>query len=156
MKKFFIKLFKNKLFVSFAVNALIMVFCIYVSSFSYDSYKDYENSLLISHYHIPYNNTVNYLLAFAVSSIQYIFSTINIFVFAQVIFGWLAFSSITYALTDKFGYKIGIVFSVFLNILFALNHYADIASQKTSAIMLTAGFLLMFKKIQIYVPAWRN
>ena len=42
-----------------------MVFCIYVSSFSYDSYKDYENSLLISHYHIPYNNTVNYLLAFA-------------------------------------------------------------------------------------------
>lgn len=26
MKKFFIKLFKNKLFVSFAVNALIMVF----------------------------------------------------------------------------------------------------------------------------------
>ena len=148
MKKFFIKLFKNKLFVSFAVNALIMVFCIYVSSFSYDSYKDYENSLLISHYHIPYNNTVNYLLAFAVSSIQYIFSTINIFVFAQVIFGWLAFSSITYALTDKFGYKIGVVFSVFLNILFALNHYADIASQKTSAIMLTAGFLLMFNAIR--------
>lgn len=148
MKKFFIKLFKNKLFVSFAVNALIMVFCIYVSSFSYDSYKDYENSLLISHYHIPYNNTVNYLLAFAVSSIQYLFSTINIFVFAQVIFGWLAFSSITYALTDKFGYKIGVVFSVFLNILFALNHYADIASQKTSAIMLTAGFLLMFNAIR--------
>ena len=100
MKKFFIKLFKNKLFVSFAVNALIMVFCIYVSSFSYDSYKDYENSLLISHYHIPYNNTVNYLLAFAVSSIQYIFSTINIFVFGQVIFGCLAFASISYALSD--------------------------------------------------------
>ena len=43
---------------------------------------------------------------------------------------------------------IGIVFSVFLNILFALNHYADIASQKTSAIMLTAGFLLMFNAIR--------
>lgn len=148
MKNFLIKLFKNKLFVSFAVNALIMVFCIYVSSFSYDSYNDYVNSLLISHYHIPYNNNINYLLAFVVSSIQYLVSTINIFVFSQVIFGWLAFSSITYALTDKFGYKKGIVFSVFLNILFALNHYADIASQKTSAILLTAGFLLVFNAIR--------
>lgn len=148
MKNFFNKLFKNKLFVSFAVNALIMAFCVYVSSFSYDSYNDYENSLLISHYHIPYNNTINYLLAFAVSSIQYLFSTINIFVFSQVTFAWLALSSVTYALTDKFGYKKGIVFSVFLNIFFALNHYADLASQKTSAILLTAGFLLVFNAIR--------
>lgn len=148
MKNFFIKLFKNKLFVSFAVNAFIMLFCIYVSSFSYDSYSDYENSLLISHYHIPYNNSINYLLAFAVSSVQYLFSTINIFVFSQVIFGWLAFSSITYAFTDKFGYNKGIVFSVFINIFFALNHYADIASQKTSAILLTAGFLLILNSIR--------
>lgn len=148
MKNFFIKLFKNKLFVSFAVNALIMFFCIYVSSFSYDSYDDYVNSLLISHYHIPYINSINYLLAFAVSNIQYFFSTINLYVFAQVIFGWLAFSSITYALTDKFGYKKGIVFSAFLNILFALNHYADIASQKTAAILFAAGFLLIFNSIR--------
>lgn len=148
MKKFFIKLFKNKLFVSFAVNALIMFFCIYVSSFSYDSYDDYVNSLLISHYHIPYINSINYLLAFAVSNIQYFFSTINLYVFAQVIFGWLALSSITYALTDKFGYKKGIVFSAFLNILFALNHYADIASQKTAAILFAAGFLLIFNSIR--------
>lgn len=148
MKKFLLKLFKNKLFVSFAVNALIMFFCIYVSSFSYDTYNDYVNSLLISHYHIPYNNSINYLLAFAVSSIQYLFSTINLFVFLQVICGWLAFSSITYALTDKFGYKKGIVFSAFLNILFALNHYADIASQKTAAILFAAGFLLVFNAIR--------
>lgn len=148
MKKFIIKLFKNKLFVSFAINALIMFFCIYISSFSYDSYKDYENSLLISHYHILYNNSINYLLAFAISSIQYLVSTINVFVFSQVIFGWLAFSSITYALTDKFGYKKGIIFSLILNILFALNHYADIASQKTAAILFTAGFLLIFNSIR--------
>lgn len=148
MKNFFIKLFKNKLFVSFAVNALIMSFCIYISIFSYDSYKDYENSLLISHYHIIYNNNINYLLALAISSIQYLISTINIFVFSQVIFGWLAFSSITYAFTDKFGYKKGIIFSILLNILFALNHYADIASQKTAAILLAAGFLLIFNSIR--------
>lgn len=148
MKKFFSKIFKNKLFVSFALNTLIILFCVYVSSFSYDSYNDYVNSLLISHYHIPYNNSINYLLAFAISSIQYLFSRINLFIFFQVAFSWLAFSSITYALTDKFGYKKGILFSVFLNVLFSMNHYADIASQKTSALLLTAGFLLIFNAIR--------
>lgn len=148
MKKFILKTLKNKLFVSFVINSLVMVLCIYVSSYSYDNFKDFINSLLISKYHIAYNNDINFILSYAVSNIQYLFPNINCFVLFQSLFAYLAFSSLTYALTDKFGLPKGIVFSLVINTLFCLNHYADMATQKTAALLLAAGFMLVLNAIR--------
>ena len=148
MKKLILKTLKNKLFISFTINFLIMVLCIYVSSFSYDNYKDFINSLLISKHHIAYNNDINFILSFAVSNIQYLFQNINCFVLFQSLFAYLAFSSLTYALIDKFGLHKGIIFSLLINILFCMNHYADMATQKTSALLLAAGFILILNAIR--------
>ena len=44
-----------------------------------------------------------------------------------------------------------------INILFALNHYADIHSSKTAALLITAGFLLLLNSInnkRYNLPCW--
>lgn len=148
MKIFLKKLFTNKLFFSLIVNFIIFVFCIEVSSVSYDSFNDYLNSVLISKYKIIYNSNINCILAYAISNLQYLFDDINLFAFSQLAFSYLAFVSITYALSDKFNFHNGIIFSVIVNILFSLNHYADISSIKTSAILMVGGFLLIFNSIR--------
>lgn len=148
MKNSILKLIKNKLFVALTINAVIMIFCVFASSFAYDSKNDFYNSLFICKYHYPYNNDINFILASIFSNVQYILPNFNCFVLFQVLLSYLSFSSITYALTDKFGFNKGIIFSLLISILFALNHYADIASQKTAALLFAAGFLLVFNSIR--------
>lgn len=157
MKEKILKLLKSKLFFSLVLNVIIMIFCIEITSFSYDNIEDFYNSIYISHYHYYYNNDINYIFSILVGSMQFILMGFNCFVLAQVLLSFLSFTSITYIFADKFSKKKSLVFSLLLNILFALNHYADIQRSKTAAILLAAGFILVLNAIRnkrYNTPCW--
>ena len=148
MKEKILKLLKSKLLFAAALNLIIAILCIWVTSFSYANSSDYYNSILICRDHFYYSNTINYILAVIVGTIQYAITDINAFVMVEVALSFAAFTSITFVLADKYNYRKAFVFSMVINILFALNHYSEIDSTKTSALLLAGGFLLVLNAIR--------
>lgn len=157
MKEKILNLLKSKVFLALVLNIFILIFCILISSFSYDNSEDFYNSLSICQFHYYYNNSINYILATIIGSAQFALTGFNCFVLAQILLSCLAFTGFTYVITDKFGKVPGVVISLIVNILFALNHYADIQSSKTAAILFASGFLLVLNAIrnkQYNFPCW--
>lgn len=148
MKEKILNFLKSNIFFSVVLNIIILAFCIAVTSFSYDNMNDFYDSIYICQHHNYYSHILNYILTTIVGSIQYVFTDINCYVLSQVLLSCTAFISITYVLADKFGKKKSLAMSLLLNILFATNHYADIQSNKTAAILLAAGFLLALNAIR--------
>lgn len=148
MKEKILKLLKSKLLFAVALNLIIAILCIWVTTFSYANSSDYYNSILICRDHFYYSNTINYILAVIVGTIQYAITDINAFVMVEVALSFAAFTSITFVLADKYIYRKAFVFSMVINILFALNHYSEIDSTKTSALLLAGGFLLVLNAIR--------
>ena len=148
MKEKILKLLKSKLLFAVALNLIIAILCIWVTTFSYANSSDYYNSILICRDHFYYSNTINYILAVIVGTIQYAITDINAFVMVEVALSFAAFTSITFVLADKYNYRKAFVFSMVINILFALNHYSEIDSTKTSALLLAGGFLLVLNAIR--------
>ncbi|MBQ1716970.1 MAG: hypothetical protein II025_03615, partial [Ruminococcus sp.] len=142
------KVLKSKLLFAVALNLIIAILCIWVTTFSYANSSDYYNSILICRDHFYYSNTINYILAVIVGTIQYAITDINAFVMVEVALSFAAFTSITFVLADKYNYRKAFVFSMVINILFALNHYSEIDSTKTSALLLAGGFLLVLNAIR--------
>ena len=157
MKDKIIKLLNSKLLFAFVLNVLIMLLCIHLTSFSYDSSKDFYNSLYICQNHYYFGSSVNYILATLVGSVQYVLMNFNCFVLAQILLSCVAFTSVTFVFADKFNKKKALIFTALIVILFATHHYADIHSNKTSALLLTAGFMLVLNAIRnkrYNLPCW--
>lgn len=148
---------KSKIFFSIVLNLVIAVFCALVTSFHYDTMDDFYNSMYISYYHYYCNNDINYILCILIGSLQFILGRFNCFVLAMVGLSLSSFISITYVFSDKYGKPKAAVFSVIISILFALSHYSAVNSSKTSALLLTAGFLLILNAIRnkrYNIPCW--
>lgn len=157
MKEKILNIVKSNWFFSIILNIIIMLLCIQITSFSYDDSKDFFNSLYICKNHFYYSNTINYILSTLIGSVQYAFDEINCFVLAQVLMSCISFISITYVFADKYSKRKSFVISLILNILFSINHYSTIQSSKTSAILLTAGFLLILNAVhnkKYNLPCW--
>ena len=148
MKDKILKALKSKLLFAVALNLLIAVLCVWVTSFSYSDSSDFYNSILICRDHFYYSSTINYILAVIAGTIQYAVTDINAFVLVELGLSFAAFTSITFVLADKYNYRKAFVFSMVINILFALNHYSEIDSTKTSALLLAGGFLLVLNAIR--------
>ncbi len=147
MKEKILSILKSNLLFSLVLNIIIMIFCIHITSFSYDDIKDFYNSFFICQNHFYYSNSINYIFSVLVGSAQYAFSGFNCFVLSLILLSCTAFSSITYVFSDRYNKQTALIISLFLNILFSLNHYSDINSNKTAALLLTAGFLLVLNAI---------
>ena len=157
MKEKLLKAIKSKLTFAVVLNLLIMSFCILVTSFSYANSKDYYNSIFICQNHFYYSSEINYILAVIIGTIQYAVTDINAFVLVEVGLSFAAFTSISYVFADKFNYRKAFVFSMVINILFALNHYSTIDSTKTATLLLTGGFLMILNAIRnkrYNLPCW--
>ena len=148
MKELILKVLKSKLLFAVALNLIIAILCIWVTAFSYANSSDYYNSILICRDHFYYSSNINYILAVIVGTIQFAVTDINAFVMVEVCLSFAAFTSITFVLADKYNYRKAFVFSMVINILFALNHYSEIDSTKTSALLLAGGFLLVLNAIR--------
>ena len=157
MKEKILNILKSDLFFAVILNLVIMLFCIEVTTFSYDSGKDFYHSLYICHQHFYYSSSINYILSTLIGSIQYVFDGFNCFVLSQILLSYAAFVSITFVFADKYSKRKSAIISFLINILFALNHYADIHSSKTAALLITAGFLLLLNSInnkRYNLPCW--
>ena len=157
MKELILKILKSKLQFAVVINLLIMAFCILVTSFHYVTGRDYYNSILICQNHFYYGSTLNYILAVVVGTIQYAVTDINAFVLVEVGLSFCAFTSITFVFADKFNFRKAAVFTMVVNILFALNHYSRIESTTTAALLLAGGFLLVLNAIRnkrYNLPCW--
>lgn len=148
MKEQLLKLIKNKLFIAVVINVIILGFCVYVTSFSYQNSSDFYNSFYICHEHFYFSSSLNYFLCLIAGSLQYLFPTFNCFVLSLIMLSFVAFTSLTYILLDKFGYRKGIVFSLAINILFCASHYSNVSSKQTSALLLAAGMLVFLNCIR--------
>ena len=142
MKDKILNALKSKAFFALAINIVIMALIIGVTAFSYDSADDFYNSLYICQYHNYYNNDINYIFATITGSLQYILLNFNCFVLFQILLSCAAFSSVTFVFADKFGKHKAFIFTLVLNILFSFDHYSNILSSKTAALLLTAGHLM--------------
>lgn len=148
MKEKLLIALKSKTFFALAVNIVIMVLIIGITAFSYDSADDFYNSLYICQYHNYYSSEINYIFATITGSLQYILMNFNCFVLFQILLSCAAFSSLTFVFADKFGKDKTLIFTLLLNILFSFDHYSNILSSKTSALLLTAGFLMVLNAIR--------
>ena len=157
MKDKILNALKSKTFFALAINIVIMALIIGVTAFSYDSADDFYNSLYICQYHNYYNNDINYIFATITGSLQYILLNFNCFVLFQILLSCAAFSSVTFVFVDKFGKHKAFIFTLVLNILFSFDHYSNILSSKTAALLLTAGFLMALNAIRnkrYSLPFW--
>ena len=157
MKEKILKAIKSKLTFAVVLNLLIMSFCILVTSFTYTNGKDFYNSIFICQNHFYYSSEINYILAVIIGTIQYAVTDINAFVLVEVGLSFAAFTSITYVFADKFNFRKSFVFSMVINILFALNHYSTIDSNKTATLLLAGGFLMILNAIRnkrYNLPCW--
>ena len=157
MKEKILKTLKSKLMFAGVLNLLIMSFCVLVTAFSYANSKDFYNSIFVCQNHYYYSSNINYILAVVVGTLQYALTDINAYVLVEVGFSFAAFTSITYVFADKYSYRKAFVFSMVINILFALDHYSRIDGGKTSALLLTGGFLLVLNAVRnkrYTLPFW--
>ena len=143
MKEKLLKIWGSDILFAFLLNAFFLAISILFTSFSYDGTADYYSSVLISQKHFYTNSGVNYILAVIIGTIQYALPGINCFVLFEVLASFAAFTSITFVFADKFNKRKALIFTILLNIMFALQHYASVNSYRTAALLCAAGFLLI-------------
>ncbi len=147
MKDMMLKIWKSNLLFAFVLNAVFLAACVVFTSFTYESATDYYNSLYICRDHFYANAGINYMLATLVGTVQYAFPYINCFVLFEVMASFAAFTSITFVFADKYNKRKAFVYSTLLNIMFALHHYTNVDSTRTSALLCAGGFLLILLAI---------
>ena len=155
MKEKILAVLKSKLLFALVINLAIMVLCVIITSFVYDSSNDFYNSINIAKNHFYYSSSINYIAAVLIGTVQYVFSEINCFVAAQVFLSYISFTAITFVFCDKFNSRKAFTFTLVINLLFALNHYSTINSDRTAALRIFACFeRYSQQKIQSSVLDW--
>lgn len=157
MKDLILKAVKSKFLFAALLNAVFAAAIIIFTSFSYIDSGDYYNSILICRDHFYYSSTINYILAMILGTVQYALADFNCFVLFEILASYAAFVSITFVFADKYNKRKAFVFSAVLNIIYALNHYSQVNSGSTSALLLLGGFMLVLNAIyhkRYSLPCW--
>ena len=147
MKDLILKVLKSKFVFAAVLNAVFAAAIIILTSFSYIDSNDYYTSIQICRDHFYYSGTINYILAMIVGTVQYSLPDFNCFVLFQILASYAAFVSITFVFADKYNNRKAFIFSAVLNIIYALNHYSQVSSKSTSALLLLGGFMLVLNAI---------
>ncbi len=141
---------------SVAINTLFFLLIFLICGFQYELSDDWFFSLNIANGN--YNFTFcSYFIQLISGLLQKIIYPINAFMLLQLVFGWIALTSISYVFLDTFGMKKGLLFALLLQSAFAINVYSLITFTKTAAVLVTAGGLLIFwahckeKKLRYYI-----
>lgn len=154
MKNKFKRLFCNKLFLSFFINAIVLLLFLLFTRISYETNDDYAISRLIAGFgetSIPY---LNALLSGMLGGLQKAVTFCNLFVLYQIVAGCLSFTAITYVFLDKFSRRFSVPASLFVVILFGFNHYALLQYTKTAYLLSVAGFLLLIHALYKRKSIW--
>lgn len=147
MKEIILKALKSKVLFAAVLNLVFAAAIIILTSFSYIDSEDYYHSIMICRDHFYYSGTINYILAMILGTVQYSLSDFNCFVLFEILASYAAFVSITFVFADKYNKRKAFIFTAVLNIIYALNHYSQVSSKSTSALLLLGGFMLVLGAI---------
>ena len=91
-----------------------------------------------------YNYTFcSFFIQWLSGQLQKFIYPVSAFMLLQIIFSFVAFTTICYIFFDLYSFKKALVFSVFLESLFCVNFYSIITFSKTAAILVVAGGIVL-------------
>lgn len=136
------KIRKNNWVKAIAVNLIIMIVILLLTDPVYETNDDYAISLrMVDGY--PYITFINYYFCRFVIGLQSLLHGINAFVVVQMAGAFVSFTIITWILLEKKQSRWFTILTVFIIALFAVDQYCIVQFTKSSALMLTAGLLLL-------------
>ena len=139
MKKYHNKINFEALY-SFIINAIIMLFVILVFKVMYETSDDaiINQHITDGFYDIKFTNRI---IAVALGTIQNIIYPINAYTVFFLALAYISFVTITKVFIEQFDIKKGIILTLIINGIFAVNYYSVISFTRLPGLVGTAGFL---------------
>lgn len=136
------RILQNNRIKSTIINAVLMIGILLCVEMVYETNDDHTISKMIVG---EYANLgfVNYYLCRILILIQSQFESLNIFIVSQIIASYLSFTAVLKIILDKSNSLILNLISVGAMAMLMLDHYAMIQFTKTSALAITAGFIVI-------------
>lgn len=134
--------FRNNWVKAILINGVILALALIFSYMSYETNDDYAIAARLQAGD-PYTGYVNYYLCLLLIELQKLLPAFNAFVMAEVFLSFVSFTMITKIILDlERGIWFSILFVMILA-LYSLDQYCILQFTKTSALLVTAGMLLL-------------
>lgn len=128
--------------ISLAVNAAILLFVLHFTDLMYETNDDFAIAEKLAAGY-PYVGFVSYYLCKALIFVQDVFPGINIFIVSQLIMSFVSFTVLFKVILDRNLYIFEIILGAVVTAFFSLDHYSSVQFTKTSALLMTAGLILV-------------
>ena len=141
------------------INAVTAGLVFAVTDLAYETNDDFAISSKIADAY-PYAGFVNYYLCRALIAVQSLFSELNVYVLFLIVISFISFAYLTKIILDACGSLPVRIMLVSFLLIFSFDHYCAIQFTKTSALVLTAGFIALtdsvirHKGIPSYIAAF--
>lgn len=136
------KILKSNRFKSILINAVILTALLLCTHTVYETNDDHTiaKMLVAGYAHVGF---VNYYLCRFLAVIQNMLPGVNVFVYAQIVSSCIAFAAILRIIMDRTSDRLLQIAAIALIAVFSIDHYVSIQFTKTSALLITAGFILI-------------
>ena len=128
--------------ISLAVNAAILLLVLHFTDLMYETNDDFAIAEKLAAGY-PYVGFVSYYLCKALIFVQDIFPGINIFIVSQLVMSFVSFTVLFKIILDRNLYIFEIILGAVVTAFFSLDHYSSVQFTKTSALLMTAGLILV-------------
>ena len=130
---------------SILINAVIVAALLLCVHTVYETNDDHTIAkMIVAGY--PHVGFVNYYVCKFLIVIQKMLPGVNVFVYSQIVASYIAFAAILRIIMDTGSGKLKDVAAIALITVFSIDHYVSIQFTKTSALLITAGFLLILNR----------
>lgn len=130
--------------VSIFINVIVLVAYFLCTDLTYESNDDYSIATKMVSDGFPNVSFVNYYLCKLISFFQINFlSTTNGFVLSQILFSFMSLTILTYVFLSTRRGRVFSLFTIVVLVIYAYDHYTMVQFTKTSALMMTAGVIII-------------
>lgn len=149
----------NSWLASLAINAIILIIVLLLTNIMYETNDDFGIAYKLSQGY-PYIGFVNYFLCKVLIVIQGMFTKVNVFILAQLMLSFVAFTVALRTILERSNKIIVELVAVGIILMFSVDHYAAVQFTKTASLLMATGLLLLVdnylheKKIGYYVLAY--
>lgn len=132
----------SALLTALLINIIFLVLTPLIAGFHYEIPDDWFFSSTIADGH--YNSAFcSHFIQVLSGLLQKIIYPLNAYIILQIFFGFVSFTLISYIFINTFKFKKGVLLSVLIEGIFAINVYSIATFTKTAAVLASAGGLLM-------------
>jgi hypothetical protein len=141
-------LYRKALMIALSINIVVLLVIVSITDFRYETNDDFALARLVANHGWLTVGFTNYYLCFFISLLQKILPFVNAWVIAQVGFSFIAFTSISFVFLSKGTDRQNFFRAAAIPVIFAYNHYCEIQFTFTSALLLSAGALLIYHALR--------